>query len=151
MAGKMPLKKENKENEGNRNMSMIVKKTSPEIKKSLIIFKRASNSRLFDNNKKNPFHLSKRRLTKPQLVLEEEISSFDLMNFHFEMSDNLIRLIAISISINDCRIYDEIEGYKKYYNSTIPWENKNFYKEVSTFKTHFIFLFTFFIYDFFKC
>ena len=136
MAGKMPLKKENKENEGNRNMSMIVKKTSPEIKKSLIIFKRASNSRLFDNNKKNPFHLSKRRLTKPQLVLEEEISSFDLMNFHFEMSDNLIRLIAISISINDCRIYDEIEGYKKYYKSTIPWENKNFYKEVSTFKEY---------------
>ena len=138
MSGKMPLKKEYNEKEENRNMSMKVKNTykSQEIKKSLIQNKRTINTRLLDSIKNNPFHLSKRRLTKPQTILEEEISSFDLMNFHFEMSDNFIRLIAISISINDCRMYDQIEEYKKYYNSTIPWENKNFYKEVTTFKEY---------------
>ena len=77
----------------------ILKKKSENIK--LTIRKR--------NNSKNE-----------QNVLEEEISSFDLMNFHSEMNDNLIRLIAISLSLNECRMYDDIKEYKKYYNSTIP-------------------------------
>ena len=66
----------------------------------------------------------------------EKISNFSLMNFHLEMNDNLIRLIALSIAINECRIYDDIKGYKKYYNSTIPWNNKDFYKERTLFKEY---------------
>ena len=58
------------------------------------------------------------------------------MNNQLEMKDNLIRLIAISIWINECRIYDNIKEYKKLYNSTIPWENKDFYKERSLFKEY---------------
>jgi len=69
-------------------------------------------------------------------IFHEEISSFDLMNYHLEMNDNLTRLIALSIAINECRIYDDIKEYKKYYNSTIPWENKDFYKEKTLFKEY---------------
>ena len=66
----------------------------------------------------------------------EEISSFALMNYHLELNENLIRMIAISISINECRIYDDIQEYQKYYISTIPWENKDFYKEKTLFKEY---------------
>ena len=77
----------------------------------------------------------KRSNSKIQLY-HEEISPFTLMNNQLEMKDNLIRLIAISIAINECRIYDNIKEYKKFYNSTIPWENKDFYKERSLFKEY---------------
>ena len=80
--------------------------------------------------------IKKHNDNKKKNVLNEEISSFDLMNFHLEMNDNLIRLIAISISINDCRIYDDINEYKRYYNSTIPWDNKNLYNEITSFKEY---------------
>ena len=66
----------------------------------------------------------------------EEISSFALMNYHLEINENLLRLIAISISINECRIYDDIKEYKKYYESTIPWENQDFYKETTLFNEY---------------
>ena len=66
----------------------------------------------------------------------EKISNFGLMNFHLEKNDNLIRLIAISIAINECRMYDDIKEYKKFYNSTIPWNNKDFYKEKTLFKEY---------------
>ena len=69
-------------------------------------------------------------------MFHEEISSFALMNYHLEMNDNLIRLIAISIAINECRMYDDIKEYKKYYTSTIPWNNRDFYKERSLFKEY---------------
>ena len=71
-----------------------------------------------------------------ELVFHEEISSFALMNYHLEMTDNLIRLIAISIAINECRMYDDIKEYKKYYKSTIPWDNRDFYKERTLFKEY---------------
>ncbi len=51
------------------------------------------------------------------------------MNYHLEVNENLLRMIAISIAIDDCRIYDELDVYKKYYKLTIPWENKDFYTE----------------------
>ena len=77
--------------------------------------------------------LQKRRSNSriSEQLFHEEISSFALMNYHLEMNDNLIRLIAISIAVNECRMYDDIKEYKKFYNSTIPWENKDFYKEKS--------------------
>ena len=87
----------------------------------------------------NPIGLRKKRIHSKLNETEEfhdEISSFALMNFHLEMNDNIIRLIALSISINECRMYDDIKEYKKYYNSTIPWENKDFYKERTLFKEY---------------
>ena len=73
---------------------------------------------------------------KEASLLNEEISSFAMMNYHLEINDNITRLIAISLAINDCRIYDDIKEYKKYYKTTIPWENKDFYKERTLFKEY---------------
>ena len=82
--------------------------------------------------------LQKRRSNSKlnEQILQEDISNFALMNFHLEMNDNLIRLIAISIALNECRMYDDIKEYKKFYNSTIPWNNKDFYKERTLFKEY---------------
>jgi len=63
--------------------------------------------------------------------MHEEISSFASMNYHLEVNENLLRMIAISISLNECRIYDNSEEYKKYYKLTIPWENKKLYTETT--------------------
>ena len=74
--------------------------------------------------------------TSSDFLFHEEISSFALMNFHLEINENLLRLIAMSISLNECRIYDNVKEYKKYYTSIIPWENKDFYKEKTLFKEY---------------
>ena len=51
------------------------------------------------------------------------------MYYHSEVNENLLRMIAISISVNECRIYDTDNKYKKYYKLTVPWANKKIYKE----------------------
>ena len=60
---------------------------------------------------------------------EEEISGYALLNYHLEVNDNIQRLIAISICINNDRKYDNQEMYQSYYYSPLPWKNTNFYKE----------------------
>ena len=67
---------------------------------------------------------------------KEEISTFDYINYHHEVNENLLRMIAISISVNECRIYDDLDVYKKYYRSTIPWEHKSFYTEKTKYKEY---------------
>ena len=79
----------------------------------------------------------RRSISKVRLdIKDEEISSFASINYHIEVNENLLRMIAISISVNECRIYDDLDVYKKYYRSTIPWENKNFYTEKTKFKEY---------------
>ena len=68
--------------------------------------------------------------------LHEEITSFAAMNSHLEANENLLRMIAVSISVNECRIYDNLEIYKKYYKLTIPWENRSFYTEKTKIKKY---------------
>ena len=66
--------------------------------------------------------LPRRSISKVKLdFYQEEISSFASINYHLEVNENLLRMIAISISLNECRIYDDLDVYKKYYRSTIPW------------------------------
>ena len=60
---------------------------------------------------------------------EEEISGYALLNYHLEVNDNVQRLIAISICINNDRKYDNQEMYQPFYYSPLPWKNTNFYKE----------------------
>mgnify|MGYP002624360497 CR=1 FL=1 len=93
-------------------------------------------SGIFQKKTSLGFHKKRSNSKLNEVIFHEEISSFALMNYHLEMNDNLTRLIAISIAINECRIYDDIKGYKKYYNSTIPWDNKDFYKERTLFKEY---------------
>ena len=60
---------------------------------------------------------------------EEEISGYASLNYHLEVNDNVQRLIAISICINNDKKYDNQEMYQKFFYSPLPWKNKNFYKE----------------------
>ena len=60
---------------------------------------------------------------------KEEISGYDLFNYHLEVNDNLQRLLAISICINDDRKYDNQSKYQQYYYSPLPWKETNFYRE----------------------
>ena len=100
---------------------------------------RANTTSGFTKKQSAPLKLIKsKNLSKSNRIslIEEEMPRFDLMNLHLEMNDNLIRLIAISLSINECRMYDDIEEYKKYYDYTIPWNNKDFYNEKTLFKEY---------------
>jgi len=95
------------------------------------------STKLFQNKLLTPKIRRRNSSSKSNNVFyHEEISSFALMNYHLEINENLLRMIAISISINECRIYDDIKEYKKYYKSTIPWKNKDFYKETTLFKEY---------------
>ena len=115
-------------------------------KNKLINPKSTSNlrSNSIQNNllKRKFMHLNRsnqprRSISKVRLDIKvEEISSFASINYHIEVNENLLRMIAISISVNECRIYDDLDVYKKYYRSTIPWENRNFYTEKTKFKEY---------------
>ena len=59
------------------------------------------------------------------------IRPFDYMYYHLDLDDNLLRMMAISICINYCRIYDNNLKYKSYFNSSLPWNKQSFYDEKS--------------------
>ena len=101
-------------------------------------FSRANSSKINFFQNKFKYNTPRRHSTSKATysIYPEEVSTFALMNYHLELNENLIRMIAISISINECRIYDDIKEYQKYYISTIPWENKDFYKEKTLFKEY---------------
>ena len=122
--------------EKTKTNSIISKKSNSSFNKKK---KERSNTIIMSNFHKRSGYLGMKKRSNSKLneaVFHEEISSFALMNYHLEMYDNLLRLIAISIAINDCRMYDDIKEYKQYINSTIPWNNKDFYKEKSIFKEY---------------
>ena len=123
--------------------------------KEILFIKNFKNNRYLNNKKEidlransTTSHLLKKRIlptgTQKRRCISktsdnfyhEEISSFALMNYHLEINENLLRMIAISISVNECRIYDDIKVYKKYYSRSIPWKNTNFYKETTLFKEY---------------
>ena len=60
----------------------------------------------------------------------EEISGFELLSYHLEVTDNILRMIAISVMLNNDYNYDQNkEQYGKYYYFPLPWNNTNFYNE----------------------
>ena len=140
------LNKSNKSNAFQRNRSLF-QKNNFRINNHLYNKSNLSNRKYSRANSiTNHFFKSKfkpnstpRRHTSSKTTdnfYHEEISSFALINYHLELNENLIRMIAISISVNECRLYDDIKEYQKYYISTIPWENKDFYKEKTLFKEY---------------
>ena len=116
-----------------------LKKNKHNSNNKKISYFRANSTASHNFKRKFLSHAGSRRNScsiKSDSFYHEEISSFALMNYHLELNENLIRMIAISISINECRMYDNIKEYQKYYKLTIPWENKDFYKEVTLFKEY---------------
>ena len=114
------------------------KNKTTRYKSNLNIRSNSIKSNLLKRKFMQPGHpLPRRSISKVKLdFYHEEISSFASINYHLEVNENLLRMIAISISLNECRIYDDLDVYKKYYRSTIPWENKNFYKEKTKYKEY---------------
>ena len=136
---KQDIKELNKEKSQNINKNKIQRKISmipmAQLKKASSFKKKLSNNNikransvldLFENN------INKKEDSKSnESTLYKSVYTFSLLNNQIEMNSNIINLIALSISINECRIYNDIKEYHKYYKCTIPWDNKTFYKERS--------------------
>ena len=75
----------------------------------------------------------KRVSNKLKHLFEEEILGYELLGDHLEKNDNIQRMMAISICINNDRKYDNQNIYQQYYISPIPWKDTNFYKEETPF------------------
>jgi hypothetical protein len=88
-----------------------------------------SNDFIHENRKSDSPKNEKLNSNNLKHFYKEEISGYDLLNFHLEVNDNLQRLLAISICINDDRKYDNQSKYQQYYYSPLPWKDTNFYKE----------------------
>ena len=115
------------------------------FKKSFLKYKYNTNKNVRANSPTNqlerdfiPLKPKKRRSSSKleHIFFHEEISSFALMNYNLEINENLLRMIAISVSIDDCRKYDKNIEYKKYYTSNIPWKKKYFYTETTVLKEY---------------
>ncbi len=69
------------------------------------------------------------------IIRKNSLHFFDLLTYNLEIQDMLQRMIAISVSLDNDRIYDNNDIYQEYYFSPLPWKNtnQNFYKEKSPF------------------
>ena len=99
--------------------------------------KSKDDSKLIYANSKNKSPTIERNesLSRPSILSKTYqgigIRPFDFMYYHLDLDDNLLRMMAISICINYCRIYDNNLKYKSYFNSSLPWNKQSFYDEKS--------------------
>ena len=63
----------------------------------------------------------------PKTYQEFVLSHFDIMYYHLDLDDNLLRMMAISISINYCKSYENNVQYQNYFNPVLPWKEYFFY------------------------
>jgi hypothetical protein len=68
-------------------------------------------------------------------ILNQGNHAFDIINSHLQFSDNLYRMIGISIALNEDRLYDKEIYYLSKFASSLPWEEK-YYKEKSKFQEY---------------
>ena len=118
----------------NENINFTDKKK--EIKKKRIITykNKKTQDKLYEkfiSSKSNPIHYK-----KFDNCFQEEISGYALLNYHLEVNENIQRMLAISICINNDRIYDTESKYQQYYYSALPWKNTHFYKEKTPFNKY---------------
>lgn len=81
-------------------------------------------------------HYNTIKTTYNKMMHNEGIIGFDLVTYHIDLDDNLLRMLAISVALNECRIYDIDYKYKKYYFSLLPWKERTFYKEKTVWKKY---------------
>ena len=115
----------------NKNKSFHGKKVIISPKSSINVRSNSTANNLLKRKYIPQRHIiGSRSITKTTSdFFHEEITSFASMNYHLEVNENLLRMIAISISVNECRKYDTDDKYKKYYKLTVPWENKKIYTD----------------------
>ena len=84
--------------------------------------------------------LVKRRASKKyfdKMFFKEGILAYDLMYYHIDLDDNLLRMLAITVAINENRIFDlNYQLKKKYFNSSLPWDEEKYYKQRSNWKEY---------------
>ena len=71
-----------------------------------------------------------------KMILNEGIIGFDLVTYHIDLDDNLLRMLAISVALSEAKVYDHDFKYKKYYVSLLPWREESFYKEKTPWKKY---------------
>ena len=108
----------------------------------IMIQKKYATNRLYIDPLRKPSeqlsnsHKSSRKFKSPiksKKCLQEEISGYESLTRQIEVNDNLQRMMAISICINEDKKYDNQNKYQKYYYCPLPWKNTNFYKEKTPF------------------
>lgn len=132
-------KKEYKEDQTKNNFNFMKKMSVQPVerrgKKFITHFTKKSHDFIYESKSKklNSPKKEKEKLNSKnhKHFLKEEISGYDLLNYHLEVNDNIQRLLAISLCINNDRIYDNQTKYQQYYYSPLPWKNTNFYKETT--------------------
>ena len=72
------------------------------------------------------------------IIDENDSKYFSLISYKEEINNMLYRMIAISISINKNRIYDNYNKYQDYYSLPLPWKNTDpdFYKEQTPYENY---------------
>ena len=84
--------------------------------------------------------ISRKRASKKyfdKMMFKEGILAYDLMYYHIDLDDNLLRMLAITVAINENRIYDfNYQLKKKYFNCSLPWEEDKYYKQKSKWKEY---------------
>ena len=70
------------------------------------------------HNKSN--HSQNKDSKKYKHFFDEEISGYELLTYHLEVNENLQRMMAISICLNNNRKYDTQNIYQEYYYCPLP-------------------------------
>ena len=83
-----------------------------------------------NSNSNDPQKLQRIYSKHYKTFCHEEISGYELLSYHLEVTDNILRMIAISVIVSNDYNYDQDkEQYGKYYYFPLPWSNKKFYSE----------------------
>jgi hypothetical protein len=69
------------------------------------------------------------------LNLSDYINSYDYLNTHLEFSENICRMIAISVSLDEDRKFESNIKYLSKLASSLPWVDK-YYNHVTEFKEY---------------
>ena len=91
-------------------------------------------------SKRNNLSIVKKRPSKKffnKMFFKEGLLAYDLMYYHIDLDDNLLRMLAITVSINENRKFDlNYQLKKKYFNSSLPWDEEKYYKQKSEWKEY---------------
>jgi hypothetical protein len=70
---------------------------------------------------------------KTSMILKQGSLTFEIMSSRLEFSDNLYRMVGISIALNEDKQYEHDNYYISKFKTKLPWEDK-YYKEKSKFQ-----------------
>jgi len=100
-------------------------------------FDRFSLSSVHSDDISNKINVNRKtRYHNSLFYLSHGARAFELMNSHLEFSESIQRMIGISISINEDRIYDKDEQIKMKFLSRLPWPEEEIYQLKTNFQEY---------------